>query len=863
MNNKTTTDIAYSFEDSSDDEEETAIITNIDEFCTINELQNSSKNVTNKLPPFPQHRVQPKKIPEPYKISSPIQNITNPHMNLYSLLLNGENNPVKKSKKIIKKKLKMKKKSTKKGNNYGNLSHNVKKFLDISKKNGKSVFLKISEDIYTKLKSKPNKEIRDINKTEEDAYNKMTSDPYLQTCENKENIKNKKIVQQCLDRKAKEDIFKKIGIECDRNKEKKKLYDPKRAFSVTDKNLNLKSTRTLSQFLRDQIGERKKERKYNKNTKKIPLPVTGNILPQDSTFIFSENKGNDYSSQFSDFSGNFLDYENDCKSMITKSDMLKIKIEEEKDVSNKNDNNKINKTFLLGKDNINSNNFSLISDNNNKDTKFKNNKINKNNNNRNTKKNLKDTSTSSITKNSLEMISKKFLNLYKEIIETIFGKTIDNNFDISFSYFLLIIYKLGFTNKNYSSLLEMSYENDTKKMGTMHPSVISDISISNASSSLHQINQVNHTNKRNNNNFNIKNKSLGGKSLEDEVENYTVNSFKNDKEFILCKDAWKILTEKKNFDEEICINSKTFFLFFISVMGIGDYIRGKSNHKKDCDFFFNDKKILTQYNNMKKYINKYFGIFAVNANDNSFNSEKRNMLFKSNMNSYSNSVGTSFAVNNSDINNKYNIYEKNYCNNKNININNFEETNSVQLFNEGIKEEEKFFYTINDKSEKSLKTLTLTDLNNLENNNNNFLNSSLTESSSILELKKFLNPNTSEKMEDEIDLESFLFEDEKNNFNYNNKIKEKNGIKTEEIKSKTKKNIKTNNNNNINNNQKKRVGYVFEIKVENEIKKLILKKTDDKNLVVKNFCEKYGINEEEKNKILKIIDERLKNYSAN
>ena len=72
----------------------------------------------------------------------------------------------------------------------------------------------------------------------------MTSDPYLQTCENKENIKNKKIVQQCLDRKAKEDIFKKIGIECDRNKEKKKLYDPKRAFSVTDKNLTLKSTRT-------------------------------------------------------------------------------------------------------------------------------------------------------------------------------------------------------------------------------------------------------------------------------------------------------------------------------------------------------------------------------------------------------------------------------------------------------------------------------------------------------------------------------------------------------------------------------------------------------------------------------------------
>ncbi len=58
------------------------------------------------------------------------------------------------------------------------------------------------------------------------------------------------------------------------------------------------------------------------------------------------------------------------------------------------------------------------------------------------------------------------------------------------------------------------------------------------------------------------------------------------------------------------------------------------------------------------------------------------------------------------------------------------------------------------------------------------------------------------------------------------------------------------------------MGYVFEIKVENELKKLVLKKGEDKNIIVKNFCEKYGINEEEKTKIIKIIDERLKNYSA-
>ena len=169
----------------------------------------------------------------------------------------------------------------------------------------------------------------------------MTSDPYIRTCKNKENVKNKKIVQQCLDRKAKEDIFKKIGIECDRNREKKKLQDPKRACSVTDRNINFKSTRTLAQFLRDQKGERKKEKKINKNNKKIPMPFKENILPQDSTFVFSEDK-EELKSQFSDFSKNYLD---DCKSMIANSDKYIINVEEEKGTLNNKNNNKINKTW--------------------------------------------------------------------------------------------------------------------------------------------------------------------------------------------------------------------------------------------------------------------------------------------------------------------------------------------------------------------------------------------------------------------------------------------------------------------------------------------------------------------------------------
>ena len=119
MQNKTHMDISSSSsEDLSD--KEAAIITNIDEFCTINELQpnNTNKNNVKKNNNIIS-KTQQRKINEPFKISTPIPNISNDNMNFYSLLLNGENNP-KKAKKNSKKKLKYKKKSKKKEKNINN-----------------------------------------------------------------------------------------------------------------------------------------------------------------------------------------------------------------------------------------------------------------------------------------------------------------------------------------------------------------------------------------------------------------------------------------------------------------------------------------------------------------------------------------------------------------------------------------------------------------------------------------------------------------------------------------------------------------------------------------------------------------------
>ena len=95
------------------------------------------------------------------------------------------------------------------------------------------------------------------------------------------------------------------------------------------------------------------------------------------------------------------------------------------------------------------------------------------------------------------------------------------------------------------------------------------------------------------------------------------------------------------------------------------------------------------------------------------------------------------------------------------------------------------------------------------------------------------------------------------NFKYNNnsKLNDKKGTKLENEKKPTNKNNKS--------KAKKRVKYVFEIKVENEMKKLIINKGEDKDLIVTDFCKKYNVNEEEKNKILKIIEDRLQNLNGN
>ena len=768
------------------EEEDSPVIENNSDFCNIKDLNSKSNNKSiNNINKLEHNRVKPKKMNNFYKINTPTTKCCSSKMNLYSLILQSEesNSLDDKDKfKIF--------------NNHNTKEQNpkIKKYIDITKKDKpKPVFTKISEDIYLKFKSKPNKEIRDINKMEEDAYNKMTSDQYILTCKNRENIKNKKILRNFLDRKLKEGTFKKIGIECDRTVDINKLQDFKRALTVTDRN-NFKSVRALDQFIKTtkNIGDKKNKNAKYKNVK---IPPKGNILPQDSTFIFSDHeKAADLES---DYSKN-----HDFKSLY---DFLSEDEEEEF----------VNKTFEFENEIINSNmNFSLIHEEKDvKDAKDKENKVK-------SEKNKKESSSTTISKKSNENnLAKKFLNIYKDILLNNFGQKMENDFDVNFHGFLLILHKLGFTNKNFSILVnELESELDKTEHLKEFSSFVSnsDVSISQLSKSNLNLNKTKNC----------------------------INNLKSDAEFQLCMDAWKIITEKQIFDEDISLSSKKIFIFFISVLGLCKEEKNDKIIKKECTFFINDKKMMHQFSNSNKYIYKYFNGFRVNALKNISSDDSK-------QDNYNMSINLNVSNNDSNYRN-YNIYEKTYNNSNQNNKKNILDgvnENSAKLFKDGLKEDN--FFEI-DKNKQSIISLS-----DCDNNSINLVNNSMIDNSIFSDIKNMLkddnknNVNDSNTLNNEnSEADSTLLKDNKNYFQY--RRQERNKSYCSEIKSYIQDDEKTDD------KTPKKIKYVFEIKIEDKPQKLILTKDVNKTNLINQFCKKFGINNEEKSKLTKVINEQLK-----
>ena len=170
----------------SDEDEDSDLIINNDEFCTINENKAIEENLIKQNKNLHNHTEQKK----------------NQHPNNRILLKNP------KIPKLIDDKFK-----SKDNNNIININ-NEKNNNKINISEEKTIFTKITEDLYLDFLNniKPKKNIFDYNKKRVDNYNKLTVEKYLFTCADKENFKNKKIIDDFIERKNKEQLCKKIAI---------------------------------------------------------------------------------------------------------------------------------------------------------------------------------------------------------------------------------------------------------------------------------------------------------------------------------------------------------------------------------------------------------------------------------------------------------------------------------------------------------------------------------------------------------------------------------------------------------------------------------------------------------------------------
>ena len=371
---------------------------------------------------------------------------------------------------------------------------------------GKSIFSKITENILKNEKKgqKSNKKVKNLEKINEDNYNQLTEELYLHSKANNPTNKNKKIISEFLKRKKKEEISKKIHMENDdSNNLTQTLKDLKRTKTLTDRNRSYKSTRTFSEFLQDQKNKEEKHQfilkkneilqkeKINKNYRDRPM------LSEESIKIINKNardKMDIHTRLYEDFNE-------------------KKKMEEEK---------KKEKLIYKKKNNEKKISMKKIEENSNrlyqeyKIKKEKNDEIIKNRIN-----DIKNMTFNSVSTNSKDIIYKKLIKKIKNSLDNLFGKKIEDEFDINYNEFLKLLYGIGFISNNYYELIEKN-------------NIIDD---------------------------------------NNKIKNYLHSEI----EYKLAKEAWKIIINNKEDinDNEIKGKSKNVLFFIISTLGL--YKEGINN----------------------------------------------------------------------------------------------------------------------------------------------------------------------------------------------------------------------------------------------------------------------------------------------
>ena len=449
------------------------------------------------------------------------------------------------------------------------LLHYKNEISDLKEQNtNKSAFSKISEIMYEKSKEDkfPKKKERDLQKEEEEKYDKFTEEAFLISQANKTNKENKKIINEFLERKKKEELADKVGIESEKEKENEleSFQDNKRGSILTDRNTSFKSKRTLNEFLEDQKAKEEKHQEHLKtnqkehNDKLSSIIFDKPVLNEETIKMANKAKRN----------GNIgihqrlYDEYNEIKEK-------KEKVEKERYNLNKREEKKIPKVT------IQKNIERLFVEYEVKKKRIDENILKK-------EKEIRNSSSNrSSNKTSNQIIFKRFKKILENGIKSVLEKNLEETFEINFSNFTKLLHKINFTSKNYFELIEKK-ENDEKE----------------------------------------ENNQQSIKSNQSKVL-FIKNKLELDSEYRLLKDAWKIITKNKEFKIDVLGTSERIIIFCLSVLGIYD---GNNNDfiKKEFSFLIKEGKDNNKYSNLSKQIYKYFAIFKNNAINGLLFREKEN-----------------------------------------------------------------------------------------------------------------------------------------------------------------------------------------------------------------------------------------------
>ena len=294
---------------------------------------------------------------------------------------------------------------------------------NIDDKEDKTIFSKLSENLYKDNKNYllSRKDIYDIDKGKEDKYNILTIEKYLVTCAKKENSKNNKVISEFIQRKEKENICKKIGIEVDKC-DSIPLHDHFKEASMNYKKIQLaqgKNIRSKEQFLDDQKFMEEKHKKLMKHLIEINNKEINKTLKEHPTITkHSEKLANIHK--------------------VSNKDIY-VKLYEEAKNKNKSDYEKFKdiKSKKLNYNKIKANTQRLYEDYEKRKAKLNENEEKK-------KENVKIMQKLALMgPNSNQIIHKKLIKIYKVEYASFFQKNISEKIDVSFDKYLTFIFRLG------------------------------------------------------------------------------------------------------------------------------------------------------------------------------------------------------------------------------------------------------------------------------------------------------------------------------------------------------------------------------------------------------------------------------------